>query len=363
MKVIIFAGGVGTRLWPLSRKKSPKQFEKIINNKSTLQIAIERFLPAVKINDIFISTGSQYINTVKNQIKNLPKENVIGEPVRKDVGPAVCFIMEYIKNKFSENEPIFISWSDHLVKDVKKFQKILKVAEEAIKNNKSKVIFVGQKPRFPSVNLGYIEYDNKKFTKIKDVSLYSFLGFKYKPEKEIANQYFKDGKHCWNLGYFITTPKYILDEFRKNMPQIYILNQKIIKNIKDKNFNLIFKKYYSKMPIINFDNAILEQLDAKNVSVIVEDIGWSDVGAWEALKEALEVNKSDNITNGKVLLKDSFDNLVYNYNNKKIIVGIDLKDMLIVNAQDVLLVTKKTSVSKIKTLVESFQGTKNEKLT
>jgi mannose-1-phosphate guanylyltransferase len=117
------------------------------------------------------------------------------------------------------------------------------------------------------------------------------------------------------------------------------------------------------MPIINFDNAILEQLDAKNVSVIVEDIGWSDVGAWEALKEALEVNKSDNITNGKVLLKDSFDNLVYNYNNKKIIVGIDLKDMLIVNAQDVLLVTKKTSVSKIKTLVESFQGTKNEKLT
>ena len=117
------------------------------------------------------------------------------------------------------------------------------------------------------------------------------------------------------------------------------------------------------MPIINFDNAILEQLQQKDVKVIVEDIGWSDVGAWESLKEALEINKSDNITNGKVYLKDSSDNLVYNYNDKKLIVGIDLEDMLIVNAQDVLLVTKKTSVSKIKTLVESFEGTEHEKLT
>jgi mannose-1-phosphate guanylyltransferase/mannose-6-phosphate isomerase len=363
MKVVIFAGGVGTRLWPLSRKKSPKQFEKIIDGKSTLQIAVERFLPTVKIEDIFISTGTQYINTVSNQVKDLPKSNIIGEPVRKDVGPAVCYIMEYIKYKFSEDEPVFISWSDHLVRDIKKFQKILKVAESAIKNKSSQIVFVGQKPRFPSVNLGYIEFDNKKFKNADNIRLHNFLGFKYKPDRKTADVYFTDNKHCWNLGYFITTPRFILNEFRKNMPQIFLLNQKIIKNIDKKDYKQIFKKYYSKMPVINFDNAILEQLDMENVLVIVEDIGWSDVGAWEALKEALEVQKSDNITSGKVLLKDSVDNLIYNYNEKKLIVGIDLKDMLIVNAQDVLLVTKKTSVSKIKTLVESFHGTEHEKLT
>ncbi|MEX1052505.1 MAG: mannose-1-phosphate guanylyltransferase/mannose-6-phosphate isomerase, partial [Patescibacteria group bacterium] len=104
-------------------------------------------------------------------------------------------------------------------------------------------------------------------------------------------------------------------------------------------------------------------LDSKDVSVIVEDIGWSDVGAWEALKEALETKKADNIINGEVMLKDSTDNLVYNYDSNKLIVGIDLNDMLVVNSGDVLLVTKKKSVSKIKSLVESFHGTEHEKLT
>ncbi|MBI2051862.1 hypothetical protein HYT33_03825, partial [Candidatus Roizmanbacteria bacterium] len=108
---------------------------------------------------------------------------------------------------------------------------------------------------------------------------------------------------------------------------------------------------------------ILEKLDKKHAYVIVEDIGWSDVGAWEALKEALEEKRTDNITHGNVLLEDSVDNLVYNYEEKKLVVGIDLADLLVVNTEDILMVAKKSSVSKIKKVVEGFQGTKNERLT
>jgi mannose-1-phosphate guanylyltransferase len=115
MKAVIFAGGVGTRLWPLSRKKSPKQFEKIVGDKSTLQLAVERLLSDFKAEDIYVSTGAQYVDMVAAQLDFIPKENIIGEPEKKDVGPAVAFMMGYLSKRFP-NESVIILWSDHLVK-------------------------------------------------------------------------------------------------------------------------------------------------------------------------------------------------------------------------------------------------------
>lgn len=362
MKAVIFAGGVGTRLWPLSRKKSPKQFEKIIDGKSTLQLAVERLFPFFKPQDIFIATEAGYVELASRQIQDIPKENFLGEPVRRDVGPAVALVMGYLNKLYGQNEPVFISWSDHLVKQVKKFQIILSAAEKIIKEENDKIVFVGQKPRFASVNLGYIQY-GEILKKINGVNLHKFVTFKYKPNEKTANKYFKDGKHCWNLGYFVTTPKFMLRAYKNLVPQIYRLIQKIMNDYGKKTFEKNLEKYYTQMPIIHLDNAILEQLNPHDAYVAVEDIGWSDVGAWEALKEALEKEKSDNITNGRVYLENSRDNLIFNYEDKKLIVGIDLDDYLIVNANDVLLVTKKSSVSKIKKLVESLKGSEYEELT
>lgn len=362
MKAVIFAGGVGTRLWPLSRKKSPKQFEKIIDGKSTLQLAVERLFPLFRSEDIFIATEKQYINLATEQLPMLPKKNILGEPARKDVGPAVALVMGIIEKLYGPDEPVFISWSDHLVRKVREFQKILSTAEEVIREENNKIVFVGQKPRFASVNLGYIQFGSPIKSKGK-IKLHAFITFKYRPDKPLAQKYFKDGKHCWNLGYFVTTPHFIINAFKKLAPQIHRLNEKIMRRYGTKDFSQVLEKHYDRMPKIHVDNAILEQLVPSDAYVIVEDIGWSDVGAWEALKEALEKEKSENITNGRVYLESSKDNLVYNYEDKKLVVGIDLEDMLVVNANDVLLVSKKSSVSKIKSLVESFKGTEHEELT
>ena len=362
MKAIIFAGGVGTRLWPLSRKRSPKQFEKIIGNKSTLQLAVERLLPDFKPVDIYISTGKRYIDLVSSQLKMIPKKNIIGEPYKKDVGPAVGFMMAYLGRKFP-NEPVVIFWSDHLVKKKKKFKRILMAADRLIKKDTKKIIFIGQKARFPSENLGWIKM-GKQVKEEGGVEFLSFSGFKYRPSKQLAEKYFADGRYCWNLGYFVSTPKFMMALFKRFAPKIYDLSQKILQNSdKKKLFEADFKKFYQQMPEISFDNVILEQLDHKFAYVTVDDIGWSDVGAWEALKEALEERREDNITKGRVVLEDSTDNLVYNYHRDKLVVGVDLENLLVIDTGDVLLVAKKTSVPKVKKIVKSFQGTDKESLT
>jgi len=361
MKAIIFAGGTGTRLWPLSRKKSPKQFEKIIGNKSTLQHAVERLMPEFKPKDIYISANLLYKDIISEQLNYIPKENLFFEPEKKDVGPAIALVTSILAKKFP-SEPIVILWSDHLVKKAALFKQILKSAEKYIKENPNEIVFIAHKPRYPSVNLGYIHLGEKKQI-LGKVDLYKFEGFKYRPDEKTAKFFFKSSKYAWNLGYFVTTPGFINNAFKQLAPNIFNNTEDIVSHLGKKDFEQYLKKNYGRVESINFDNSILENLDKKQASVIVEDIGWSDVGAWEALKEALESYPYENVIRGKVYLEHVRDSLIYNYDDKKLIVGIDLDENIIVNTNDVILIAKKTSVQKIKKLVESFEGTENEKLT
>lgn len=362
MRAIIFAGGVGTRLWPLSRKKSPKQFEHVIGDRSTLQLTVERLIPEFDTKDIYISTGIKYVDMVRAQLPMLPPDNVIGEPVKKDVGPAVAYAVGYVSKNGQGDEPVVILWSDHLVKNQDKFKQALQAAETVVKNEPNKIVFIGQKPRFASDNLGWIHYDAKAKSQ-DNINFYAFGGFKYRPGKDVATKYFEDNQHCWNLGYFVTTPSNLLSLFQTYVPDIYTHLQTILDHKGKPDFDKVLSAEYDAMPVINFDNALLEKLTADRAYVVVEDIGWSDIGAWEALKEALEKSPDDNVTHGRMLVEDSKDNLIYNYEDSKLIVAIDLENLLVVNTQDVLLVASKSSVPKIKKLVENFEGTENENLT
>lgn len=359
MNAVIFAGGVGTRLWPLSRKKSPKQFEKIIGNKSTLQLAADRLQPDFSWEHVYVSTGRAYLPIVQAQLTKLPPHHVVGEPEVRDVGPAVG-LMTAILAKTNPDEPMVILWSDHLVRKEALFRKILRAAGEIIASDPGKIIFVAQKPRFASENLGWISY-GKQVRRVEDIAFHTFIDFQYRPDKATAEKYLASGHHAWNLGYFVTTPRFLLTQYKRFVPNVYSGLAKIADAWGTDTFDAVLGSVYPSLEKISFDNAILEKLDPSQALVVSENIEWSDIGAWEALKEALQEAEEKNVTQGKVLLNDTQDSLVYNYTDK-LVVTIDLDDMLVVNTDDVVLVCKKGSVPKIKKLVESMKGTEHDHL-
>ena len=248
MKAVIFAGGVGTRLWPLSRKRSPKQFEKVVGDKSTLQLAAEKLEPEFKPEDIFISTGTDYVEIVKDQLPFLPPENIIAEPCKRDVGPAVALVLGYLAKRFP-HEPVIILWSDHLVKRVNEFKKIIVEASNLVEENKECMVFIGQKPRFASENLGWIE-TGKELRNRHDISFRSFEGFKYRPKREVAEEYANDPKYCWNLGYFVSTPTFIYSMFKHYAPNIYEVMERILEAHDPTQFQDLVNKNYQDMPEI-----------------------------------------------------------------------------------------------------------------
>ncbi len=360
MRAVIFAGGVGTRMWPLSRKKSPKQFEKIVGDQSTLQLAIGRLRPEFNWSDIYISTGEQYVSLIQSQIPQLPKENIIAEPEMRDVAPAVGYVASILAKHHPE-EPFAILWSDHLINKIDVFKSILRIGADYIREHPHKILFIGQKSRFPNQNLGWIQ-QGKQITSIDGFHLHKFKSWHYRPNIQLARKYYNNANYSWNPGYFIATPGFIMEQYRRFMPDMH----KQLKTLQDSwgetNHSQHLKTIYPNLEKISFDNAILERLEPQKAAVLTTDMGWSDIGAWEALKEALQKTKNENITHGKVYAHDSRDSLIYNYTNK-LVTTIDLDGMLVIVTEDVILVCPQESVPEIKKVVNSFETTNNEKYT
>lgn len=360
MKIVIFAGGVGSRLWPLSRQNSPKQFGKIVDDKSTLQKAIDRLLPEFKPEDIFVATGAKYKDIVMEQLEFLPKDNFLFEPTMRDVGPAIGLAASVLESRFPD-EPIAILWSDHLVKQEEEFRNILRLAEKRINEKKADFIFIAQKPRFANANVGWINIGEEVESKEGRASVYKFEKLIYGPSKEQAEQFFASPDYVWNLGYFVTTPKFLSSLYKTFVPEMHNQLQTIAQARGTDSFDKTIEEIYPTLEKISFDNAILEKMSPDNFYVISEDLGWSDIGAWDAMKEALSESEEENVLKGKVMVEDSQDSIVYN-STKQLVVGIDLEGMIAVVTDDVIMICPKNSVPKIKKFVSGLKGTPNENL-
>ena len=359
MRIVIFAGGVGTRLWPLSRKNTPKQFGKIIGEHSTIQQTVNRLSPTFDPKKIYIATGKRYKDLVMEQLPELPQENFIFEPQMRDVGPAIG-LATFLLAKKDLDEPVAILWSDHMVKSEERFRKALVEAESIVKEKKAQFVFIAQNPRFANQNMGWIQLGKKVDAK-GDFPVHTFKRLKYRPKLSEAEDFMESHEYVWNLGYFVTTPRFLVSLFKQYTPEMAEKLEKIEKAYKTASYETTLEKTYGELEKISFDDAILEKMPQENVLVLSDDLGWSDIGAWESLKEALASAEEENVTKGNVLLQESQDSLMFNF-TKQLVVGIDLDDMIVVNTDDVLLICPKKSVPKIKKIVENLDGTSHEHL-
>jgi len=348
MKLIIFAGGAGTRLWPLSRKSLPKQFIKMFNGKSTLQLAVERVKKAFGVENIIISTNEQYVSMVKAELPEIPVSNIVGEPEKRDLGPAVGLNLMRLR-KQGYKGPVALLWADHLIKNVDEYLNLLKVSCDYVRKNPEKLLFVGEKPRFAWDNGGWI-----KFGKNIGGKFFDYKDWIYKPGLEKAIEMFESGEWVWNSGYVVEDLGFALSLFKKFQPQLYDGLEKIYGALDTEKEAKIIKEVYPNLPKISHDAAISQNVSLHQAVVYFADMGWSDPGTLYALKEALVPNESDNLEYGITRLTNSKDTMIYNLEDNKLVAGIGLEGMVVVNTKDAVLVAPKDKVLQISKLVESL---------
>ncbi len=358
MKVSIFCGGTGKRFWPLSRRSSPKQLQQIFDGNSTLQFAYRRVQPFVQPEDILISTSFSFFDEIKTQLPDLPAKNLIGEPAFRDLGPAVALNAAIISQIAGEDEPFAIVWSDHIVEKKNLFQEMLRRAEKELRKKSVEIVFFGCVPRFANENLGWMALDQP----IADegATVVGLKGFKYRPPADQAQEFFKSDKHAWNLGYFVSTPRFILGEFKKHTPGIYEKVTKITRKWRQDDYKYALEEIYPTMEKISFDNAVLENLDFDKTRALVADLGWSDIGTLYAYKEQ-QVGTERNLLKGDAIDYGSRDILVYN-DADQLVTTAGLEGIVVAVTDDAILVCGKDQIRKIKEIVNELENQGREEV-
>lgn len=342
MKILIFAGGAGTRLWPISRKSSPKQFEILKGDKSTIQMALDR-VRNFGLENIYVSTNDNYVDLVHSHLPDLDKSHILGEPARRDLTAAVGFALLRLKKQGIDGT-IAMLWADHFMKKPVNFVEALKTAESLIKENPNRFVFLGEQPRFANENLGWIHLG-----KNIEGDLYEFDGWKYRPELLECQEMFESQEWMWNPGYFVFDIDFVLELYKKHKPEMYVSLEGMVNG--DKNLDI----EYPKLEAVSFDNAIVEKIDKDQAVVVKVDLDWTDPGTLYALKEALVDGTDKNFERGTVVDLDSTDCLILNEESNRLVATVGLKGIVVVNTNNTTLVCHKNDVPRIKELLKKIE--------
>lgn len=354
--VIIMAGGRGERFWPLSREKTPKQLLALLGKKSFLQEAVERVLPLVPAKNIFVITNAAQLPEVKKQLPKIPKENLVAEPMGRDTCAAVTLGAALVGAR-STTGVMAVLPADHVIPDAKKFQQVLSDAFDLAAQGQA-IVTIGIKPTEPATGYGYIQVGNElpKLPGVKTkTAFFKAEKFVEKPNFETALEYVNSGQYRWNAGMFVWSFVTVTNGLEKHQPEMFAACQRWFK-VAGNSAKLakVLAKEYPEIKKISIDYALMEK--AQNVVVADGAFAWNDLGAWNALSRHLKPDAEGNCAVAEFIHVDAARNLIFDARtkNKTPIAVVGLRDAILVQTDDAVLLAHKSQAQKVKELVKKL---------
>jgi len=324
----------------------PKQFLSLTNDgKTMIQLTVERLLPMVKMEDIYISTNADYKKLVREQLPDIPEENILCEPVGRNTAPCIGLGAVHIAKKY-DDAVMMVLPSDHQIKFTKMFlstlQDICDVAEKG-----SNLVTIGITPDYPETGYGYIKFDPNSL----EGRAYKVERFVEKPNLEVAKEYIASEQYLWNSGMFAWKVSTILEDMEKLMPENYKHLLTIQKAIGTPEEEAVLDKEFQNMEAQSIDYGIMEKAD--NIYIIPGTFGWDDVGSWLAVERIQKTNEFGNVVTGDVISVDTSNCIIQG--NKKLIAAVGLSDLVIVDTDDATLICHKDHAGEIKKVIENLK--------
>ncbi|HEX4053879.1 MAG TPA: sugar phosphate nucleotidyltransferase [Tepidisphaeraceae bacterium] len=348
---LIMAGGSGTRLWPLSRADTPKQILPVVNGQSLLQLSYQRLRGMLPPERIFVCTGAVHAKGVLENLSELPRENLLGEPMGRDTANAVGFSAAVL-HKRDPDAVCAVVTADHVIEPVEVFQQSLNSAFQVIGDRPRSLVTFGIVPTYGHTGLGYIHRGDP----LGVDGAYQVLGFHEKPDKALADRFVESGRYYWNSGMFVWRCDTVLSELAIHLPGSHKGLAQIAQAWGTPQQETVLRDVYPRLPKISIDYAVMEPASQHkgNASVVVVEmpVDWTDVGSWPALAEILPVDEHNNaVSANTALFLDSDDNVIFSQDPNHLISTIGVSDMIVVHANDATLICPKDQAQRVKELV------------
>lgn len=343
---LIMAGGRGERFWPKSRKNLPKQFLSLTDDgKTMIQLTVERILPLVKLEDIYIATNKDYKELVLEQLPGIPTKNVLCEPIGRNTAPCIGLGAVHIAKKY-EDALMFVLPSDHLIKFNKMFLQTLQDACEVAEVNDN-LVTIGIAPDYPETGYGYIKFNSH----LLEGRAYKVERFVEKPNLEVAKEYLATEEYLWNSGMFTWKVSSILKNLEKFIPDTYKGLKRIQDSIGTSEEEQVLEKEFTAFTSQSIDYGIMEK--AENIYILPGTFGWDDVGSWLAVERLKRTNEFGNVVDGNIITINTHNCIIQG--GKKLIAMVGLEDMIVVDTEDATLICAKDHAGEIKKVLENLK--------
>jgi mannose-1-phosphate guanylyltransferase len=348
MYIIIMAGGSGTRFWPRSRQRYPKQLLPILGESTLIQETVRRIEPLAAQDQIYIVSTNPQIDAIREQLPQIQPQNIIIEPRGKNTAPCIGLAAIHIRRRDPDAIMVVLP-SDHHISNETEFRKIISDAGEIARQYDS-LVTIGIHPTYPSTGYGYIQV-NSPLTTNEKFTAYHVKTFAEKPDQQTAERFISSGDFLWNSGMFIWKVSAILREIETELPELYDGLIEIEKYLGTKSEHDVINKIYCQIKNISIDYGVME--NASNVVVIKGNFGWSDVGTWDEVYKILKKDSSDNVVIGEHVLKSARGCLIDSPDKLVAIVGLD--NVVVVETADAVLVCHRDAAQQVKDVVDQLQ--------